>query len=194
MAKSQLRVKQLCLLSIISSITNTNGNELWKTVRLTSFQNPQLQYVSSLSTRASLCICSVNTYTYHVLSSYLRKFAPTNQKHFPYLVLAVWNFCSRSPEVISRGNHRWCREIKCQLFSHTRTCSPVYRSRTTKTTTLFYCVNHNRSLCKHHHFVSLRRILVHHQNFLLRRTSINLNCSNTWLTWLNTPLKGRWRT
>ena len=102
MAKSQLRVKQLCLLSIISSITNTNGNELGKTVSLTSFQNPQLQYVSSLSTRASLCICSVNTYTYHVLSSYLRKFAPTNQKHFPYLVLAVWNFCSRSPEVISR--------------------------------------------------------------------------------------------
>ena len=137
-----------------------------------------MQYVSSLSTRASLCICSVNTYTYHVLSSYLRKFAPTNQKHFPYLVLAVWNFCSRSPEVISRGNHRWCREIKCQLFSHTRTCSPVYRSRTTKIT-LFYCVNHNRSLCKHHHFVSLRRISVHHQNFLLRRTSINLNCSNT---------------
>ena len=34
-----------CLLSIISNITN-NKNELWKTVRWTSFQKPQLQSVS----------------------------------------------------------------------------------------------------------------------------------------------------
>ena len=98
--------------------------------------------------------------------------------------LPIFGSCSMEflqsfPRSHFAGNHRWCREMKCQLFSHTRTCSPVYRSRTTKITTLFYCVNHNRSLCKHHHFVSLRRILVHHQNFLLRRTSINLNCSNT---------------
>ena len=42
--KSQLRAKQICLPSIISNVTN-NKNELWKTVRLTSFQKTQLQPV-----------------------------------------------------------------------------------------------------------------------------------------------------
>ena len=43
MKKSKLRFKQMFLPSI-SSVTNKN-NELWKTVRLTSFQKPQFQSV-----------------------------------------------------------------------------------------------------------------------------------------------------
>ena len=39
MTKSQLCVKQICLPSIISVLTN-NKKELWKTVSLTSFQKP----------------------------------------------------------------------------------------------------------------------------------------------------------
>ena len=45
MTKSQLCVKQICLLSVIWNLTN-NKNELWKTVKLTSFQKPQSQSVS----------------------------------------------------------------------------------------------------------------------------------------------------
>ena len=46
MVKPQLRVKQNCLTSIISNVTN-NKSELWKlAVRLSSFQKPLLQYVS----------------------------------------------------------------------------------------------------------------------------------------------------
>ena len=42
MTKSQLYVKQKCLPSIISNVTN-NKNELGKAARLASFQNAQLQ-------------------------------------------------------------------------------------------------------------------------------------------------------
>ena len=45
MTKSQLCVKQICLLSVIWNVTN-NKNGLWKTVKLTSFQKPQSQSVS----------------------------------------------------------------------------------------------------------------------------------------------------
>ena len=45
MTKSQLPIKQICLPSIISHVTN-NRNELWKTVSVKSFQKPQLQSFS----------------------------------------------------------------------------------------------------------------------------------------------------
>ena len=45
MTKSQLCVKQICLPSILSNITN-NKNGFWKTVRRTNFQKPQLHSIS----------------------------------------------------------------------------------------------------------------------------------------------------
>ena len=57
MTKSQLRVKQTCLSSIISNVTN-NKNELWRTVELTTFQKPQLQCVSILFTFDHPCLLS----------------------------------------------------------------------------------------------------------------------------------------
>ena len=39
------------------------------------------------------------------------KSTSSNQKHYPDLVLdtsSVWNFCIRSSDVISRGNHLHC--------------------------------------------------------------------------------------
>ena len=43
-SKAQLRLKQICPLSSTSNVVNIKS-ELWKTVRLTSFQKPQLQSV-----------------------------------------------------------------------------------------------------------------------------------------------------
>ena len=43
-SKAQLGFKQVCLLNSTSNVAN-NKSELWKTVRLTSFQKPQLQSV-----------------------------------------------------------------------------------------------------------------------------------------------------
>ena len=45
MTKSQLCVKQICLPSILSNITN-NKNGFWKTVRRTNVQKPQLHSIS----------------------------------------------------------------------------------------------------------------------------------------------------
>ena len=51
--KSQLRAKQICLPSIISNVIN-NKNELWKTVRLTSFQKTTIAIRFNL-----LQVCSI---------------------------------------------------------------------------------------------------------------------------------------
>ena len=59
---------KICLPSIISIATN-HKNELWKTVRLTSFQKPKLQSVLiflNLSIRASFCIPSSNFFHFNV--------------------------------------------------------------------------------------------------------------------------------
>ena len=45
MTKSQLCAKQICLPRILSNITN-NKNGLWKTVRRTNVQKPQLHSIS----------------------------------------------------------------------------------------------------------------------------------------------------
>ena len=59
-----------CLLSIISNITNKK-NELWKTVRWTSFQKPHcnpFQSPSSLSMHVSFCISMLSIPCFRVLS------------------------------------------------------------------------------------------------------------------------------
>ena len=52
----------ICLPSIVTNVTH-DKNEIWKTFRLTSFQNPQLQSISiffkSLSIHAFFCIWDV---------------------------------------------------------------------------------------------------------------------------------------
>ena len=61
-----------CLLSIISNITN-NKNELWKTVRRTSFQKPHcnpFQSPSSLSMRVSFCLSMLSIPCFRVLSGH----------------------------------------------------------------------------------------------------------------------------
>ena len=43
-----------------------------------------------------------------------RNFASANQTHYPDLgsdTSSVWNFCSRLPGDISRGNQWWCRDV-----------------------------------------------------------------------------------
>ena len=52
-----------------------------------------------------------------------REIWSTNQKHYPDLdsvTSSVWNFCSHSSDVISRGNHQLRREISA-IFSRTLT-------------------------------------------------------------------------
>ena len=59
-------------LSIISNITN-NKNELWKTVRWTSFQKPHcnpFQSPSSLSMRVSFCLSMLSIPCFRVLSGH----------------------------------------------------------------------------------------------------------------------------
>ena len=53
MTKSKLCVIQICLLGVIWNVAR-NKHELWKTVKLTSFQKPQSQYVSIGSLSKSL--------------------------------------------------------------------------------------------------------------------------------------------
>ena len=74
MTKSQLCVKQICLLSIIWNVTN-NKSELWKTVKLTSFQKPQSQSVSIFFKFVHQCpllylLCYLYILQFHVLSGY----------------------------------------------------------------------------------------------------------------------------
>ena len=52
MTKPEIRVKQVCLPRIMSNVTN-NKNELWKTVRLESFQQPLAIRFSHLYVRPS---------------------------------------------------------------------------------------------------------------------------------------------
>ena len=50
-----------------------------------------------------------------------REIWSANQKHYPDLdsvTSSVWHFCSRSSDVISRGNHQLRREISA-IFSRT---------------------------------------------------------------------------
>ena len=75
MTKSQIRVKQVCLLGIISNVKN-NKNELLKAVKLTSFQKPQLQSASIFFKLVHLYllsfVCAVLVIPcFHVLSGYL---------------------------------------------------------------------------------------------------------------------------
>ena len=78
MTKSQIRVKQVCLLGVISNVKN-NKNELLKTVKLTSFQKPQLQSASIFFKLVHLYllsfVCAVLVIVvipcFHVLSGYL---------------------------------------------------------------------------------------------------------------------------
>ena len=72
--KSQLRAKQICLPSIISNVTN-NKNELWKTVRLTSFQK------TTIATRFNLLQVCFFRASFSILLCYL------------YFLLMVF-FCS----------------------------------------------------------------------------------------------------
>ena len=47
-------------------------------------------------------------------SCYERNFASANQTHYPDLgsdTSSVWNFCSHLPDVISRENQWWCRDV-----------------------------------------------------------------------------------
>ena len=68
MKKSKLRFKQMFLPSI-SSVTNKN-NELWKTVRLTSFQKPQFQSVLILFMFSHLyLLLYLLSHLYHLLMS-----------------------------------------------------------------------------------------------------------------------------
>ena len=68
MKKSKLRFKQMFLPSI-SSVTNKN-NELWKTVRLTSFQKPQFQSVLILFMFSHLyLLLYFLSHLYHLLMS-----------------------------------------------------------------------------------------------------------------------------
>ena len=64
--KSQFRVKQIRLSSIISNVTN-NKHELWKPVRLIRFGKPQFPIRFNLFC-ASFCICCVLCTLIHVFS------------------------------------------------------------------------------------------------------------------------------
>ena len=58
-AKLQLLDQQIYFLSIVWTVTN-NKNELWKTVRLTTFHNIQFSVTISIRLiRACFCICCV---------------------------------------------------------------------------------------------------------------------------------------
>ena len=62
-------VQETCLLSVISDVTN-NKSELGKTVRLTCFQNPQLQSVLIFFKFVHLCFLQLHIPSYNVTSSY----------------------------------------------------------------------------------------------------------------------------
>ena len=62
MRKTEIRDKQICLLSIIFEVASSR-DQLYKTVRLNSFQKPefnnQFQSSSVLSIRGICCFCYV---------------------------------------------------------------------------------------------------------------------------------------
>ena len=67
---SRLCVKQICLPSTTSNVTN-DKTKLWKTVRLTSFQKPKLQSVSiSLKYVHPCFLLYLLCYSYFLLTSW----------------------------------------------------------------------------------------------------------------------------
>ena len=87
---------------------NKNKNELWKTVRLTSFQKAQLnlfQSSSSLSICSSFCICCV-TYN-HFLSMFWAVIFVFHSVWWWLLLLKCWNFFFRDTAPLTASLITW---------------------------------------------------------------------------------------
>ena len=107
---------------------NKNKNELWKTVKLTSFQKAQLnlfQSSSSLSIRSSFCICCV-TYN-HLLFMFWAVIFVFHSVWWWLLLFEFWLFffCDTAPSTASlitwRPVDRLCsfmwEEMSCVTYS-----------------------------------------------------------------------------